>query len=206
VTTIHGFAQTLDQLWDRLTHDQQRELRGALAGQTARMVALVEQLLDLSRLVAEAIEIKPERIPVRRRLEEVVRGAAGARAGEVEIAVADELEAVVDANVFDRVLSNLITNAFRYGEPPVIVTAEQSDNHLRIAVEDRGRGVAPEFVPDLFERFSRSDSSRSISGGTGLGLAIARSYAVAHAGDLRYEPADPHGARFQLVLPNGAAA
>jgi signal transduction histidine kinase len=143
---------------------------------------------------------------VRERVEEIVGTAAANRRGAVRVDVPDGLEANVDPAAFDRILSNLITNAFRYGEPPVIVTAEQSDNHLRIAVEDRGRGVAPEFVPDLFERFSRSDSSRSISGGTGLGLAIARSYAVAHAGDLRYEPADPHGARFQLVLPNGAAA
>jgi signal transduction histidine kinase len=206
VTTIHGFVQTLHHLGDRIDDAQRRELRASLEQQTARMALLVEQLLDLSRLDAEAVEIVPQRIHVRERVEEIVGTAAANRRGAVRVDVPDGLEANVDPAAFDRILSNLITNAFRYGEPPVIVTAEQSDNHLRIAVEDRGRGVAPEFVPDLFERFSRSDSSRSISGGTGLGLAIARSYAVAHAGDLRYEPADPHGARFQLVLPNGAAA
>ena len=58
-------------------------------------------------------------------------------------------------------------------------------------------------MPNLFERFARSDDSRSSSTGTGLGLAIARSYAHAHGGELFYEPADPHGARFQLVLPAG---
>jgi two-component system, OmpR family, sensor kinase len=56
-------------------------------------------------------------------------------------------------------------------------------------------------VPELFERFARSEGSRAQAGGTGLGLAIARSFAHAHGGDLRYEPASPHGARFQLVLP-----
>jgi signal transduction histidine kinase len=70
-----------------------------------------------------------------------------------------------------------------------------------LTVEDRGRGVAPEFVPDLFERFSRSEGARVNAIGTGLGLAIARSYARAHGGDLLYENAIPHGARFQLVLP-----
>jgi signal transduction histidine kinase len=62
--------------------------------------------------------------------------------------------------------------------------------------------VPLEFVPKLFERFSRSDPSRRRAGGTGLGLAIAYSYAAAHAGELRYREARPHGARFELVLPN----
>ena len=98
-------------------------------------------------------------------------------------------------------MSNLVTNAFRYGMPPVQVRATQNDRHLRLSVEDRGSGVPAEFVPDLFERFTRSDRSRQSASGTGLGLAIARSYARAHGGDLLYEDADPHGARFQLVLP-----
>jgi signal transduction histidine kinase len=83
----------------------------------------------------------------------------------------------------------------------VIVSAERTDRHIRITVEDRGHGVSPEFVPDLFERFSRSEGSRATAVGTGLGLAIARSYARAHGGDLVYEDATPIGAKFRLVLP-----
>ena len=71
-------------------------------------------------------------------------------------------------------------------------------------MEDRGEGVPSEFVPRLFERFSRSDPSRRRAGGTGLGLAIAHSYAEAHAGELRYRHAVPTGARFELVLPSPA--
>ena len=56
-------------------------------------------------------------------------------------------------------------------------------------------------MPDLFERFTRSTGSRSLTG-TGLGLAIARSYAQAHRGDLINESVEPHGARFELVLPS----
>ena len=94
-----------------------------------------------------------------------------------------------------------MSNAFRYGTPPIRVHAEQTDRHFRLSVEDTGGGVPPEFVPDLFERFTRSDRGRETPGGTGLGLAIARSYARAHGGDLFYEDAEPHGARFHLVLP-----
>jgi signal transduction histidine kinase len=202
VTTIHGFVQTLHHLGHRLSEAEREELRGALEQQTARMAQLVEQLLDLSRLDADAIEIHPQRLRLRERVDEIVRGAAGVRAAAVHVDVPDGLEASVDPNAFDRILTNLVVNAFRYGAPPVIVTAECTDHHLRVAVEDRGTGVAADFVPDLFERFSRSEASRATAGGTGLGLAIARSYARAHDGDLLYEDAEPHGARFRLVLPS----
>ena len=108
---------------------------------------------------------------------------------------------MADRSALERIVSNLVTNACRYGAPPVTVRAERTDSHFRLSVEDRGHGVAAEFVPDLFERFSRSEGSRAGAVGTGLGLAIARSYARAHGGELLYEDATPHGARFMLVLP-----
>ena len=77
VTTIHGFVQTLNHLGDRLGVEQQHELRIALEQQTLRMASLVEQLLDLSRLDADAVEITPQQIDLRGRLEEVVALAAG---------------------------------------------------------------------------------------------------------------------------------
>ncbi|MES1248205.1 MAG: HAMP domain-containing sensor histidine kinase [Actinomycetota bacterium] len=200
MTTIHGFVTTLHHLGDRLDDEQRDTVRRALIEQTDRMARLVEQLLDLSRLDAEAIEIAPEHINVRLQMEEIVRGAAP-DPNVVRLDVPADAEATVDRNVLDRVIGNLITNAFRYGRPPVILTAERTDRHLRISVEDRGVGVPAEFVPDLFERFSRSEKSRAYATGTGLGLAIARSYARAHGGDLVYEDAQPTGARFRLVLP-----
>jgi signal transduction histidine kinase/tryptophan-rich sensory protein len=200
MTTIHGFVTTLHHLSDRLDDEQRETVREALVQQTQRMALLVEQLLDLSRLDADAIEIAPEPVHVRSQVEEIVN--ATARDPEaVEIDVPDETVAVVDRQALDRIVTNLVTNAFRYGTPPVKVRAEQTDRHFRLTVEDRGVGVAPEFVPDLFERFTRSEGSRATAVGTGLGLAIARSYARAHGGDLVYEDAMPHGACFRLVLP-----
>jgi signal transduction histidine kinase len=200
MTTIHGFVTTLHHLGDRLDPEQRETVREALIQQTERMARLVEQLLDLSRLDAEAIEIAPEHLNVRAEVEEIVRGAA-ADVDAVEVRIPDDAVATVDRNVLDRVIGNLVTNAFRYGQPPVIVSAERTDRHVRISVEDRGGGVPAAFVPDLFERFSRSDGSRAAATGTGLGLAIARSYARAHGGDLVYEDATPNGARFRLILP-----
>jgi signal transduction histidine kinase len=201
VTTVHASAQTLHARREQLTKDQTETLVFVLAEQTERLRILLEQLLDLSRLEAEAVEISPEPFGVRERLEVLVQQVVGEGADGVRIDAPDDLEVDADPSAFDRVVSNLLQNAVRYGAPPITVEARATDRHLRVTVEDRGPGVAPAFVPQLFERFSRSDPSRSAGGGTGLGLAIARSYAQAHRGDLRYEPASPRGARFQLVLP-----
>jgi len=200
MTTIHGFVTTLHHLSDRLDEEQIEQVRAALLQQTHRMSALIEQLLDLSRLDAEAIDIAPERINVRDQVWEIVAALAPDPAA-VDVAIGAETIALADRSALERIVTNLVTNAFRYGAPPVTVRAEQTDRHFRLSVEDCGRGVSAEFVPNLFERFSRSEGSRPGTVGTGLGLAIARSYARAHGGDLLYEDASPHGARFMLVLP-----
>jgi signal transduction histidine kinase len=91
--------------------------------------------------------------------------------------------------------------AARYGRPPVEVSSVSSKEY-RLVVEDRGDGVAPEFVPRLFQRFSRGDEAqRQGLPGAGLGLAIASAYARAVGGELRYERATPCGARFTFTLP-----
>ena len=201
VTTIHGFVHTLNHLGDRLDPARREEVSLTLEQQTQRMILLVEQLLDLSRLDAESIDIVPQPLEVRDRLDELVATVAASRVDEVEVSADETLVAELDAAAFDRIVSNLVANALRYGAAPVRVRAEQNDRHFRLTVEDGGEGVPAEFVPDLFERFSRSDASRSRANGTGLGLAIARSYARAHGGDLVYEPGEPRGARFAVVLP-----
>jgi len=161
----------------------------------------VDRRLDLSRLDADVVSIRPQRVHVRERVEQVVLAAVGDATG-VEVAIDAQLEAHVDPVAFDRIVANLVTNALRYGTLPIVVEAWRQDRHFRLTVEDRGEGVPAAFVPDLFERFTRSDAARDRAPGTGLGLAIARSYAQARRGDLVYEAAAPRGARFQLVLPS----
>jgi signal transduction histidine kinase len=201
VASVKGIVDTLHAHGAQLEDARTAELELLLRQQANRMATLVEQLLDLSRLDAEAVPIQPRPLAIRQRVEELVGNAAGERRAEVRVDVAPDLAALVDPNAFDRIVTNLVVNALRYGAAPVTVSAERSDRHLRLAVEDRGAGVPPEFVPDLFERFTRSEETRQRAGGSGLGLAIARSYAQAHRGDLFYERAEPHGALFRLVLP-----
>jgi signal transduction histidine kinase len=201
VTTIHGFVQTLHHLGDRLDDEQQAQLRTALEQQTVRMASLVEQLLDLSRLDAEAVAVRPQRIRLRERLQEVVAVAAGAKVDQVELDAPD-LEVNIDPSILDHIVTNLVTNAFRYGQPPVRVHAHVVDGAVRVSVEDSGPGVAHELEDSLFERFTRAGVSRDRVAGTGLGLAIARAYARAHRGDVRYERGQPSGARFVVDLPS----
>jgi signal transduction histidine kinase len=202
VTTVHGFVQTLNHLGDKLEEAQKLELREALEQQTRRMAALVEQLLDLSRLDADAVIVKPQAVDLEQRLREVVTVAAGARAAEVEVAVANHANAVVDPDVLDHIVSNLVPNALRYGRSPIKVTASGDHGNVKVAVEDSGPGVASELEETLFDRFTRAGVARDRVSGTGLGLAIARAYALAHHGDLRYERAQPSGARFVVELPS----
>ena len=201
LSSIYGLSITLDEHGDALAESDRLALREALREQTARMRHLIEQLLDLSRFDLKAIQVSPERLLLRPKIEELVRTIVPAREEAVEIAVPPDLEAAMDPIALDRMLSNLISNALRHGEPPVTVMAAQRDTHLRLAVEDRGQGVRREFVPRLFDRFTRSSESRGRTEGSGLGLAIAQAYARAHGGDIVYEPAVPHGARFELVIP-----
>ncbi len=204
VTTIHGFVQTLNHLDDRLDEGQKDELRVALEQQTARMASLVEQLLDLSRLDADAVEVRPQRFDLRRRLEDVVRIAAGPRAADVSVLVEGGADANVDPSIVDHIVTNLVTNALRYGQAPVEVIAVVENGSVHISVEDAGPGVASEIEETLFERFTRAGVARDRVAGTGLGLAIARAYARAHRGDLRYEPGQPSGARFVVDLPTAS--
>jgi len=198
---IYGIGATLHLRGRELEEEQIDDLRRALFDHSERLRQLVEQLLDLSRLEANAIRIRPEPIQIRSRLEELVAGLVPEHAASIELEMPVELEAVTDSAAFDRIVSNLITNACRYGDPPVRIEAEQLDRHFRLAVEDSGEGVNPEFVPQLFDRFTRNEESGKVVQGAGLGLSIAQSFARAQGGDLIYRSVRPSGARFELVLP-----
>lgn len=202
VGAIYGISETVAERRDQLRPDQLEELQDALRSQIRRLREVVEQLLDLSRLDAEAVEIRPQRIRVRDRLAQIVESVAPLESSSrIGIEVDPALEADVDVAALERIVSNLLVNACRYGEPPVVVRAAQEEGVLHVTVEDSGPGVPDEFVPLLFDRFARSAASEGKATGTGLGLAIARSYARAHHGDVSYRHAETRGAAFELTLP-----
>lgn len=200
ITTVVGLIETLDRRSEQLTAEMRHQLTEALGLQARRLRMLVEQLLDLSRLDADAVEIHPETVDVRAFAEGVVETVTGGAELPIQLTIAAGLSAEVDRAALGLILTNLVTNALRYGRPPISIGASAADGQFRLTVEDAGGGVSPAFVPQLFERFARSEEAQRIEGGSGLGLAIARSYARAHRGDLVYAPAR-RGARFELLLP-----
>jgi signal transduction histidine kinase len=194
-TAVYGVLKTLSERGPELTEELREELLRVGVEQGERLRRLLEELLDLSRLDARAIIVEPRPVVLKTVLAEVVDGTLpGTKA--VELDIPDDLAAVVDPVVLERVISNLITNASRYGAPPIRIVAQQRDRHLRVAVEDAGPGIPKELEGRIFDRFARGGAQA----GHGLGLAIARAYAQAHGGDLVYDPR-PSGARFELLIP-----
>lgn len=205
IAVVHGIASTLYLRGQELADEQLADLRKTLYEQSSQLAELTHQLLDLSRLDAQAIAMSPERFHPRERIDELLTRIAPERIDDVEVGVEPALEVVTDAHAFERVIGNLLTNALRYGEPPIEVRTRWNEV-VDVIVKDHGPGVPDEFVPLLFERFSQADGSRSRRQGAGLGLAIAKSFANALGGDVRYEPVEPSGACFHFELPRELAA
>jgi signal transduction histidine kinase len=194
--SVYGVLKTLLERDGQLDDVLRKELLRVGVEQGERLRRLLEELLDLSRLDARGVSVRPKPFVLASVLGEIVSEALPSSA-TVEVDVPDDLVVVADRHVLDRVVSNLLINAVRHGAEPITLSAEVGDRQLRISVEDSGDGVADELRPRLFERFARTDSANV---GSGLGLAIARIYAHAHGGDLVYDPG-VSGARFELTIP-----
>ncbi len=193
-TSVYGVLKTLYERGPELSEDLRAELLRVGVEQGERLRRLLEELLDLSRLDAKAIDVDPRPVVLRATLCDIVAGALPDSDG-VELDVPDDLAVVVDPLVLERVVTNLLVNAAHYGSPPIRIAAQLRERHLRVSVEDSGSGIPPDLEGRVFDRFARGGSS-----GHGLGLAIARAYAQAHGGDLVYDPRGG-GARFELLIP-----
>ena len=199
---ILGSALTLEARKDSLSAEDESALRTMLSEQAQRLAALIEQLLDLSRLSTQAVPIRRERWRVQELVEQTLSELAPDQRAQIAVTVDPGLELDADPTVFGRILSNLVTNALRHGSAPVHLTATlgEADGELQLVVEDAGEGVPEDIRARVFEEFSRSARSAGMPG-SGLGLAIARSYAHAHGGELVLDQNGARGARFRLVLP-----
>ena len=194
-TSVYGVLKTLAERGPQLSEELKQDLLQVGVEQGERLRRLLEELLDLSRLDARAITVEPRPVVLKSVLADVVEGALPA-SDAVRLDIPDDLAAVVDPLVLERVVSNLVANAIRYGAAPIRIEAQQRDRHLRIAIEDDGPGIPEELESRIFDRFARGRGET----GHGLGLAIARAYAQAHGGDLVYDPR-ARGARFELLIP-----
>ena len=197
LTSVLGFARILLSHWDRMPDEEKREQIGLIEEQSVRLSRLVEELLTLSKIRAGALEVRAEPVKVRDAVQKVASSLAD-WPGNIEIEVPRRLRVRADRDYLHQILTNYLTNAFRYGRPPIRVEAREADGAVEIRVRDRGSGVPEAFVPRLFERFAQADSA---AGGTGLGLSIVRGLARAQGGEAWYEPDPNGGACFGVRLP-----
>ena len=117
---------------------------------------------------------------------------------------ADPVAAWLDGDRITQVLVNLVGNAVKFSAPgsPVDVRVHADDGVVRLEVEDRGRGIPPDQLERVFDRFAQVDSSDSRDGGgTGLGLAISRNVVEAHDGTLTVRSTVGEGTTFTVELP-----
>src|SRR6185436_153433 len=113
-TSVYGIVETLRRLGDELPAETRRDLEETLWEQANRLRRLIEQLLDLSRLDAEAIPIDSQTVALRSLVREVVSGLEGA--GGVQIEIPEDLLVVADKLALERIFTNLVGNAIRYGK------------------------------------------------------------------------------------------
>lgn len=206
ITSIKGFIETV--LDGATPEDTERFLR-IVARQADRLDAIIDDLLSLSRIEkeAEASDI----VLATTRLKEIVYGAAhdcllkaDERGVKFDIQCPDDVQARVNALLLQQAVRNLLENAVKYSDSggSVVVSVEALPEEVRIAVIDRGCGIAPEHHARLFERFYRVDKARSRKlGGTGLGLAIVKHIVLAHRGRVTVESALGKGSKFTIHLP-----
>ncbi len=206
LTSIRGFAETLA---DGAIEDGDvapRFVKGILDN-AARMQALVDDLVDLSRAESPDAHFEPERIDVGRAARHVVEGLeARAHARRITTVVegASPTYAMCDGGALDQVLVNLVDNAIKYTPEGGKVTVKHCtrDDRAVIEVADDGPGIAAQHLPRIFERFYRVDAGRARKqGGTGLGLAIVKHLVQRMHGEITAESRLGRGTRFLVRLP-----
>ncbi|MFK7801761.1 MAG: sensor histidine kinase [Anaerolineae bacterium] len=179
-----------------------------LYGQTTHLIKLVEDLHLLSRAEADQLSLELAETDLSMLLREVVWNfelVAAENEVSLECNVPGLLMSVVDAARIRQVCSNLVSNAIRHTPAggSILVEAAATDGHVLITFHDTGEGIETDQLAHLFDRFYRTDSSRTRdSGGSGLGLAIVKSLVEAHGGAISVESAGlGHGASFRIQLP-----
>jgi len=170
---------------------------------TARMKALIEDLLKLERLEAKSFPLDVQPVESRALIEDAVTDAqplATAKHISVVLDLSDTPKINADPHRISQVLSNLLGNAIKFTPEGGTVTlrARPRDGTLAVTIADTGRGIAPEDLPHIFDRYWRPKGSEQK--GTGLGLYIARGIVEAHGGRVWAE-SSPHGATFVFTLP-----
>jgi PAS domain S-box-containing protein len=205
---VKGYAATLEKRYELLDEDTRMQALEAVQQGTDRLVKVVEELLDLSRIERGRLQVSLER----REVEPVLCRAVDEMAArtmdhELELRVAGDLgEARVDEERLVRLMVILLDNAVKYSPPgtTVEIAAERKGDEIVVSVADRGKGIPEGDRERIFERFYQGEDTRHHGGpGLGLGLYIGRRIVEAHGGRIWCEEREGGGSIFRFTLPAG---
>lgn len=204
LTSIHGFLEVLLRGAMNQPEMLQRSLKSMYA-ESDRMKKLVQDLLLLAKLDRSPnMELKEGELnELILEMESQLRVLAGNR--EVHFELTPHIKCLFDIDKIKQVILNLFHNAVQHTDPEkgrIELVLKPADQGIELAVRDNGSGIPEEHLPHLFERFYRSESSRTRkSGGAGLGLAITQSIVELHGGSIRVESQVGVGSTFYVWLP-----
>ncbi|HEY6911584.1 MAG TPA: ATP-binding protein [Myxococcales bacterium] len=205
LTSIKG---ALSLMLDSGLDEESRELVAVSKRNADRLVRLVNDILDLSKLEAGKLQLDLRPLEPSALCNDAVASLGGwaQKAGvRLRIEVEDALPRVrADADRIAQVLANLLSNALKFsprGSEVVLSAERNARGGVVFRVEDHGPGIAAEFRDKLFTRFAQADRRRREQSGTGLGLAISRALVVEHRGEIWVESEPGKGAAFSFMLP-----
>jgi PAS domain S-box-containing protein len=189
---------------ETISTDRLRLLLARSERQVQRLTALVDNLLDVSRVSSGTLRLQREECDLAEVVNEVT-GRFGEECARAECQVTIEAPPTLvgqwDPLRIEQVITNLLANAIKYGAgKPIVIHVERGEGSAQLVVKDHGIGIEPEKVSRIFERFERAVSSRSY-GGLGLGLYIARQIVEAHGGHITVVSLPGEGSTFTIQLP-----
>ncbi len=207
-TPLTSLGMSVDLLLEHAAHglaEKDRDLLQAAHEEVHRMKALVNDLLDLSKIEAGRIELEFESVPVPT-LFDHVEAVFKSQMDMKEVSLTSELTGDMprvraDGNKVTWVLTNLISNALRYVSKGghISLMAHRIGPHVHLSVKDDGPGIPPEYQSKIFQKFVQVKGQEA--GGTGLGLAICKEIVRAHGGAIWVESSAGRGSTFTFTLP-----
>ncbi|MGA9347444.1 MAG: ATP-binding protein [Anaerolineae bacterium] len=209
-TPLYSLSGFLELLLKGKVEDPvvQREFLTRAAQDAHRLTALVNDLLDVSRLEAGGLQFELEKVDLSALIAETLeflQGLAGKKGISMTyIGPKTSLIVQADRHWLQQVLINVVGNAIEFSKAncPILVTGQVVSSHVRIEVIDQGPGIPPEALPKLFNKFYQADSAvKRAGGGTGLGLYISKQIIEAHGGQIGVESELGKGSTFFFTLP-----
>lgn len=201
LAALLGLAELLGRRLETSSIERRREMVDQIVDQGRRLGVLIDDLLDATRVEFGGLRVTLVDIDVTRvvaRVEETFRAAGHA----VDLALSPQMPAAIgDEGRLEQVLTNLVGNAFKHSPDgaPVLVEAGADEQHVRVSVVDSGTGIAPEFLPSLFEPFTQATTGVRDEG-IGLGLYITRGLVDAMGGTIDVQSRPGQGSTFTIRL------